>query len=460
MDTLRIKILKKFLLLGGVVFLLIGIVSYFWIKQLYTEQVKNELVHDIELIAMELPKQRDYQSFAKNVKRLSDVRLTLVDKDGNVVADSDADPKKMENHKNRPEIFASTYKRYGVEVRRSKTLDKELLYVAKKIRLGGREYFLRLSTSFEKIYDNFLSFLLKMFFVFLVTMSAMVYVIYKISDEIGYEIDRVIGFLTELKKQTSSMEIHSKYSKEFAKLTESLSDVSSVLAKKNKKKAKYTAKLKLANRQKDEILSAVSHEFKNPISVITGYSQTLIEDKDISGRIREKFLAKIYTSAKRLTAMIDRLRLFIKLEEDSQPIKYANVDIGEMVQEVIEELSQSYGGRKIVFVQKQQVTKELDEALFRIAVTNLVENALKYSEDEVEIALDEKALRVEDKGIGIAKEEIDKITDKFYRATSNGWNNSLGIGLSLVEHIVKVHKFTLRIESEKSKGSVFTILFS
>ena len=460
MDSLQVKILKKFLLLGGAVFFVIGIVSYFWIKQIYVEQVKNDLIHDIELLSFELPKQQDLQKFAFDVKKLTDIRFTLIDKDGNVVADSDADPTKMENHKNRPEIFEATYRRYGTAIRHSETIDKELLYLAKKIQLDGRDHFLRLATSFEKIYDNFVGFLLKIFLIFVATMSVMVYIVYKISDEIRYEIDRVIAFLKELKNQTSAMEIKSIYSQEFSKLTESLSDVSSELAKKSKKKAKYTAKLKLANRQKDEILSAVSHEFKNPISVITGYSQTLVEEKEISPKIRDKFLNKIHASANRLTAMIDRLRLFIKLEEDSQPIKYTNVDIGEMVRDVIDELTQSYDGRKIVFAEQERVEKKLDEALFRIAVANLVQNALKYSEDEVEITLFKEALVVKDKGIGIAKEDIDKITDKFYRAASNGWNNSLGIGLSLVEHIVRVHKFSLSIESERSKGSTFSIRFS
>lgn len=459
MDSLRVKILKRFLLLGGAVFLVIGIVSYFWIKQLYIEQVRKDLVHDIELIALELPKRQNYRQFASNVKKLTDVRFTLVDKDGKVIADSDASPKKMENHKNRPEIFEATYKLYGTAVRHSKTIDKDLLYVAKKIQIGGRDYFLRLATSFERIYENFVGFLLKIFLIFLASMSVVFFIVYKISDEIRYEIDKVVMFLKELKKQTSPMEIRSDYSEEFAKLTRSLSDVSAELAKKSKKKAKYTAKLKLANRQKDEILSAVSHEFKNPISVITGYSQTLKEDKDINPRIRDKFLDKIHASAKRLTAMIDRLRLFIKLEEDSQPIKRTNVDIGEMVRDVIEELSQNYAGRKIVFEQKEIVKKKLDEALFRIAVTNLIENALKYSEDEVDITLDAASLSVQDRGVGIDKGDIDKITDKFYRANSNGWNNSLGIGLSLVEHIVRVHKFTLSIQSEKSKGSIFSIYF-
>jgi signal transduction histidine kinase len=460
MQNLSTKILKKFIALSLIAFIVIGSISYFWIKELYIEQIKQDLIHDIDIITLEINNVDDFKNIATSVKKLTSIRVTVIDKDGNVLADSDADAVQMDNHKNRPEIFESTYKTYGVSVRKSKTLNQELLYVAKKIKLDNKEYFIRVATSFDAVYQNFINFTVKISVIFLIFLGAFIYITYKISDEIRYETDRVLGFLKNLKEQTSASTISSSFSEEFARITQHLSEVSSVLATKNKKKSKYTAKLKLANRQKDEILSAVSHEFKNPISVISGYSQTLIEDSDINPRIQEKFLRKIYSSAMKLTAMIDRLRLFIKLEEDSQPIKHTKVDITTLVQEVIDEVSQSYPNREIIYKSQQKVSKEIDETLFSVAVKNLIENALKYSEDEVEVVLTAKKLTVKDQGIGIAKKDLDKITSKFYRVANNGWDNSLGIGLSLVSHIVRVHKFQLDIQSKKLEGSTFSIYFS
>ena len=110
-------------------------------------------------------------------------------------------------------------------------------------------------------------------------------------------------------------------------------------------------------------------------------------------------------------------------------------------------------------MQKENVELEVDEALFGVAVKNLIENALKYSEDEVDVMLDAHSLQVRDRGIGIAKKDIEKITSKFYRVSQNGWDNSLGIGLSLVSHIVRVHGFKLDIQSQKLEGSTFSIEF-
>ena len=459
MDNLSKKILKRFLLLSLFLFLILGSISYFWIKQLYVEQIQTDLIHDIDIIALELQKNRDFQKIADDIKRLTSIRVTIIDNDGRVLADSDADAKAMENHKSRPEIFDATYKPYGTSIRESHTVGKELLYVAKKIKLGQKEYFLRVAANFTTVYDHFIAFMGKISVLFLLFMGGFAYIIYKISDEVRIETDRVVGFLEELKEQRNASVISSSYSEEFARITKLLSEVSAALAKKAKKKSKYTAKLKLANRQKDEILSAISHEFKNPISVISGYSQTLLEDEQMAPRLRQKFIDKIHASAHRLSAMIDRLRLFIKLEEDSQPLKYAKVSINEIVADTVAELHSAYPNREIKFIQKEDMELEVDEALFGVAVKNLIENALKYSEDEVDVILDAKSLQVRDRGIGIAKKDIEKITSKFYRVSQNGWDNSLGIGLSLVSHIVRVHGFKLDIQSQKSEGSTFSIEF-
>jgi signal transduction histidine kinase len=459
MDNLSTKILKKFIALSVFVFLIVGGASYFWIKELYIQQIKKDLIHNIDIIELELKDGKDFKTLAKKIKKITSIRVTIIDKDGKVLADSDIDAKKMDNQKSKDEVFDSTYKKYGISIRKSKALNQELLYVAKKIILNGQEYFLRVATKFDDVYNNFINFSIKISVIFLMFLGGFVYITYKISNEVRSQTDRILSFLKGLKDQTSASKITSNYSEEFDRITKLLSEVSSELAKKNKKKSKYTAKLKLANRQKDEILSAVSHEFKNPISVISGYSQTLVEDVDINPKIRNKFLNKIYTNAMKLSSMIDRLRMFIKLEDDIHPLKYKKVVINELVKSIIDDLKINYPNRTIEFIQKDEVILEVDEALFSVAITNLIDNALKYSEDEVKVFLSNEKLEIIDKGIGIEKKEIENITKKFYRISSNGWNNSLGIGLSLVEHILRVHKFKLQIKSEKLKGSTFSIKF-
>ncbi len=94
-----------------------------------------------------------------------------------------------------------------------------------------------------------------------------------------------------------------------------------------------------------------------------------------------------------------------------------------------------------------------------MALSNLIENALKYSEDEVLIKIDSNSISVIDKGIGIDENDLRKINQKFYRVSQNGWNNSLGLGLFIVHSILKLHNFELEIKSKLNEGSEFTIKY-
>jgi signal transduction histidine kinase len=230
------------------------------------------------------------------------------------------------------------------------------------------------------------------------------------------------------------------------------------LSKKEKLKSKHTAKLKLANQQKDEIISAISHEFKNPIAIISGYTETILTDKNLPLTMRESFLKKIYSNANKMSALIDRLRLSLKLEENKQEGFFKPCSMKKLCQEIISDLKQKYKNRNIV-IEGDDITLNVDETLMSIALGNLIENALKYSEDKVTIELTPEDIKVIDMGIGIASKELEKIKNKFYRVSKNNWNNSLGLGLFIVLKILRLHHFDLQIESELNFGSKFIVKF-
>src|SRR3989338_4145531 len=94
--------------------------------------------------------------------------------------------------------------------------------------------------------------------------------------------------------------------------------------------------------------------------------------------------------------------------------------------------------------------------MIEMILTNLIDNALKYSEEEVTVTLTDTTVSISDKGIGIASSELDKITSKFYRVQKNRWDNSMGLGLSIVSYILKLHDSELRIESTQGVGSTFS----
>ncbi|MEA3553150.1 MAG: HAMP domain-containing sensor histidine kinase [Campylobacterota bacterium] len=450
--------LQKFLFLFITIFLTLGIIFYLWIKDIYIEQIKIDLLNNIDIVSLQIKNLQDVDSFAKRIKKTINLRVTIISKDGTVLGESDKDFTSMDNHLNRTEVIQAKYQVYGSIVRYSNTLKKELLYVSKKYKVNKEDYYIRMARDIEQINQQFLYLSLKIGFLFLLFMIIVFKISLSISKDVQDETKNILEFLRSLIKQTKPTKINSSYSIEFNKITKLLTSVSANLSKKDKQKSKYTAKLKLSNRQKDDIISAISHEFKNPIAVINGYTQTLLEEKDINPNIREKFLNKISSNSQKLTNMIDRLRLSIKLEEGKQPYSFKSCDIYTVTKEIIEDLKLTYPNREII-LEGSSTILDVDETMLSIAISNLIENGLKYSQDNIIVKLNKKSLQVMDSGIGIKKSDISKITDKFYRVSSNGWNNSLGLGLSLVNNILDLHKFKLQIDSIENEGTTFKIIF-
>jgi signal transduction histidine kinase len=450
--------LRKFLLLFTAIFITLGVIFYFWIKDIYIEQTKIDLLNNIDIISLQVKDLKNIDQKAKEIKKLIGLRVTIVDNDGIVIGESDKDKSEMDNHKNRQEIIESKYQKYGSVTRYSNTIKKELLYVSKKFQVDDETVYIRMARDIELINQDFFYLSLKIAMLFLVSSIVAFLISLKISKEVEFETNEILKFLDKLSNQTKSLKISSNYSVEFENITKLLTKFSFSLSKKDKQKSKYTAKLKLSNRQKDDIISAISHEFKNPIAVISGYSQTLLEDKNINSKIRDKFLHKIGSNANKLTSMIDRLRLSIRLEEGKQTSNFIKSDLSKLTSNIIEDLKISYPDREINLI-SDDIKLNIDETMFSIAVTNLIENALKYSLDDIIVEISDEKLSVIDSGIGIKQKDISKITDKFYRVSSNGWDNSLGVGLSLVSNILKLHTFKLDIQSVEDEGSTFSIFF-
>jgi signal transduction histidine kinase len=231
------------------------------------------------------------------------------------------------------------------------------------------------------------------------------------------------------------------------------------LKEENRKLKKESKKLQILNSSKDELISAISHEFKNPIAVINGYCQTLLDDENLSVDMRKKFLAKIYKNGEKLNGLIDTLRLSVKLDNKKQPMNFSNINLYEVIVESIENIKLNYPNRKTTIKGNKDIWIKADTSLFGILVINLVENAFKYSDGEVIINFSEKSLDIIDSGIGISPKNLQNITDKFYRVSNNSWNNSLGLGLFIVNNIVNLHKFSLHIKSKENEGSTFSIKF-
>ncbi|MGP2656687.1 ATP-binding protein [Malaciobacter sp. WC5094] len=450
--------LRTFSLIFIAILISLSIVTYFWSKNIYLDQIEKNLIQNIDTLSIVLNDLDDVDNIIKDLHSQIDLRITIVDEKGNVIAESDKNKELLENHANRKEILEAKDFGIGKVIRYSTTMHKELLYIAKKVTINKKIYFIRMSDYTDNITDNFMKLSLQIFafisFFIIIAFLASYFISLKIKDET----ENILDFLTQLASKKTTPELESNFTLEFHKITKILNKVAIKLKKKEKQKAKQNAKLKIANRQKDEIISALSHEFKNPIAIISGYSETILNDDAMPQSIKNKFLAKIHSNSLKMSNIIDKLRLTLKLEEGKQEIILLPTSMKVLIKEIISDLQDNYKNREIELI-GEDIQLKVDSTLISMAISNLIENALKYSEDKVIVKINSDEIRIIDSGIGIEELDLENIKQKFYRVSKNGWNNSLGLGLFIVQAILNLHNFKLEIESIHNKGSEFSIKF-
>jgi len=400
--------LRTYLAIFVAILITVTLSTYFWAKNLYLNQVEKNLIQNIDILSVILEDTKDINSIKDIIKDLSkklNLRISIINENGEVVAESHKNIEDIKNHSNRVEIIEAKNIGLGKDTRVSETLNKDLIYIAKKVSFNEEIYYLRMADYTNKITDNFKKltfeiFIYISFFLIIAFIST-----YFISIKIQRETDSILYFLKEITNKKKPIFLQSNYTFEFYKIAKLLNKVAKKISKKDEIKAKHTAKLTLANRQKDDIISAISHEFKNPIAIISGYSQTLIEDENLSQTLKIKFLNKILSNSNKMSQIVDKLRLTLKLQDNNHKLILNKVSIKKIVENSISDLKIKYKNREIKVL---GVDKEInaDEILIGIAISNLIENALKYSQEDVIIEINENSISITDKGIGISQENL------------------------------------------------------
>jgi signal transduction histidine kinase len=292
-------------------------------------------------------------------------------------------------------------------------------------------------------------------FIIALAFSLFIYAIYRGAARMQKELIMINKHLSNIDKVTQIEYKARFFTQEFEDINQHLTKALKASKKREDVKQRYNAKLKLKNRQRADMISAIAHEFRNPIASIMGYAQTLEEDKDIPAPLQEKFLNKIYNNGMKIESLLSRLVLWNKFESGEATLHPTSFDIYTLAQEVKTSLEEKYPTREIILEGESYVIKA-DCTLLDIVLKNLIENALKYSKEVVSISVVEGKVSVMDKGEGISSSDISKVTKKFYRSGTHSWDNSMGLGLSIVKSILSLHQTKLDIESKEEKGSTFS----
>lgn len=227
--------------------------------------------------------------------------------------------------------------------------------------------------------------------------------------------------------------------------------------------------LKVREEYRREFLGNISHELKTPLFTVQGYILTLLDGAMENEKFRGKYLERANKGVERLIYIVQDLDMITKLEGGDLSLDIEPFNIVEVVQSVFDLLEMKAAKKKITLTfdmnYPNPIMVSADKERIRQVLTNLVVNSIKYgrikgtTEISIENLIKNKVIvRVTDNGEGIAKANIPRLFERFYRVDRSGSRKEggSGLGLSIVKHIIEAHDERMYVESELSVGSEFS----
>ena len=227
--------------------------------------------------------------------------------------------------------------------------------------------------------------------------------------------------------------------------------------------------LKRVDQMRRDFVANVSHELRTPLSILRGYIETLLDSGQTSRDELRRILGVMERHSKRLGVLLDDLLSLAKLESATPNLQLSTVRLDELCLSVTRDWDKKCAEknlRLIVDLQPGLADIAADRSRLQEVLYNLLENAVKYSRDCGEIRLrveqrdGEIVLSVSDNGIGISKEDLPRIFERFYRADKSRSADSAGtgLGLAIVKHIAQLHRGRVEAESKPGKGTTVRVI--
>ena len=227
--------------------------------------------------------------------------------------------------------------------------------------------------------------------------------------------------------------------------------------------------LKQTDKVRRDFVANVSHELRTPLSILRGYIETLLDNPQTSDKELSRILRVMERHSKRLGLLVDDLLTLAHLESRSAGLQFSAVQLAELFQSVIRDWEKKLAEKQlkvVVDLSPDARTIRADETRLHEVLYNLLDNALKYSRENGEIRLravqrgPEIVLSVTDNGIGISKDDLPRIFERFYRADKARSRElgGTGLGLAIVKHIAQLHGGRVEAESEFGKGTTIRVI--
>ena len=221
--------------------------------------------------------------------------------------------------------------------------------------------------------------------------------------------------------------------------------------------------LEKVDSSRQQFVSNVSHELKTPLSSIKVLSESILLQEEVPKEMYVEFLHDINSEIDRMSAIINDLLTLVKLDQKEIPLNFAETDLNKVMEDIIKRMTTLAAAKQIQihYSKEKEVLAEADEMKLTLAISNLVDNAIKYTPEggNVTVVLDadhqNAFITVTDTGIGIPEDEINRIFERFYRVdkTRDRETGGTGLGLSITYATVMMHNGSIKVNSKEEEGT-------
>lgn len=370
------------------------------------------------------------------------LRVTVIGADGAVLYDNRYDAEQMGSHLERPEVQQAMRSGEGRDVRNSQTMETSTFYFASRLEDGNVLRVAKEASSIWSIYMNALPLIL---LVMALMIALSIFAAHLLTDRLVEPIRRL----------TADMDgEHSAAS--YPELQPFMHTI----------RSQHEEILKSAN-MRVEFTANVSHELKTPLTSISGYAE-LIENGMACGEQAKRFAAEIHKSANRLLMLINDIIKLSQMDAPGYKVEREAVDLGQIAENTVQQLR--------ISAQKMEVTLTTDvkpawvmadRGMMEELIYNLCDNAIRYNVRGGSVRVEVRPVRerillvVQDTGIGIGRENQERVFERFYRVdkSRSKATGGTGLGLAIVKHIAAQHDAPIAMESELGSGTTITVSF-
>ena len=373
---------------------------------------------------------------------LDDFRVTWISEDGTVLYDNDAAASSLENHKNRPEVKDAIFSGTGECVRTSDTMNMDTYYYAIMLNNGT---ILRVSTQARSMQSVFMTVMPMVLLLILLILIVCILLSQMLTKQLITPIEVIA---------TNMMDnnINPPY-KELVPFV-------------NMIRTQHTDILSAAKARQD-FTANVSHELKTPLTAISGYAE-LIENQMVTPENTVHFAGEIRKQSERLLFLINDTIRLSELDRTNRQFAQEDIELPKLLKDSIDALS-FHSEKKHITVEAKLEPCLIrgNREMIRELADNLIQNAIRYNNEYGHVIVQCSTsngittLSVSDNGIGIPKEEQERIFERFYRVDKSRSKETggTGLGLAIVKHIVEIHDAKIFIDSTVGKGTKIWVEF-